>query len=102
MQPQLQRVEIEPARARDHDLPVQHAAARQLRAHRLQELGVVAGQRLLVAALEIHLVLVAKHQGPEAVPLGLEDPVVAGRQLADALGEHRQDRGRDGQAHAAC
>ena len=64
----------------------------QLRQQRLDQLGEVAVERLLVAALDQDLVAVAEDERAKAVPLGLEDPAVPGGQLADALGEHRQDR----------
>ena len=46
----------------------------QLRAQRLDELGEVAVERLLVAALDEDLVAVAEDQHAKAVPLRLEDP----------------------------
>ena len=61
----------------DHHLAVEHAALRELGAERVAELGEVAVQRLQVAALREHLVAVAEDEGPEAVPLGLEQPAVA-------------------------
>ena len=97
---QLQRLEVERVAARDDDLAVEHAALGQLRLQRLEQLREVAVERLLVAALDEQLVAVAKDQRAEAVPLRLEDPAVAGGQLADALGEHRQDRRIAGQVHA--
>jgi hypothetical protein len=38
---QLQRLEIEPAGAHDHDLAIEHAALRQLHPQRLDQLRVV-------------------------------------------------------------
>jgi hypothetical protein len=38
------------------------------------------------------MVAVAKDDGAKAVPLGLEEPAVAGRQLAGELGQHGLDR----------
>ena len=43
---QQQRREVEPVRARDHDLAVEHRARRQRRAQRRLQLGEVAAQRL--------------------------------------------------------
>jgi hypothetical protein len=96
----LERLEVEAVRAGDHELAVEHAARRQLRAERLAQLGEVAVERLLVAALEQQLVAVAEHEHAEAVPLRLEDPARAVGQRVDALGEHRQDRRVDGELHA--
>ena len=102
MKPQLQRVEIEPAVLGDHDLAIEHAAVRQLRAQRLEQLGKVAVQRFLVAALDQDLVAVAEDQRAKSVPLRFEDPVFACRQFIHALGEHRQHRRVDGKIHASC
>ncbi len=85
---QEQRVEVEPVLARDHDLAVQHATIGKLLTERRRELGEVAVQGLEVPALGEHLVAVAKDQGPEAVPLGLEEPRVGRRQFARELGQH--------------
>ena len=68
---QLQRVEVEPAVVRDHELAVEHDLVGKLREQRLAQLGEVAQQRLLVAALEIEVVAVAEHDAAEAVPLRL-------------------------------
>ena len=69
----------------------------------VDQLGEVALERLLVAALDVDLVAVAKDERAKAVPLRLEQPAVAVGQVGDALGEHRRNRRRDGQAHhAAC
>src|SRR5262245_12007028 len=97
---QLQRLEVESAVPRDHDLAVEHAAPRELRLERLAELREVAVERLLVAALQQELVAVAEDDHPESVPLRLEDPARAVRQLADAPGEHRQHGRADGELHA--
>src|SRR5438874_4717340 len=63
---QLQRLEIEPAGAHNHDLAVEHAALRQLHPQRLDQLGVVAAEPLLIAALDKELVRITKNQRPEA------------------------------------
>ena len=68
-------------------------------AQRLEQLGKVAVQRLLVAALDQDLVAVAKDQRAKAIPLRFEDPVAACRQFADSLGEHRQNRRVHGKMH---
>ena len=94
-----QRVEVEPALARDHHLTVQHEARVRLRqgSQRLLQLGEVAVQRLEVARLDVDLLTVAIHQGPEPIPLGLEDPPRCGRDLGGRLGEHRFDGGLYGE-----
>jgi hypothetical protein len=99
MQPQLERIEVERRALRDHELAVEHAALRQLCQEDVDDLGEVSIQRLLVAALDEDLVPVAEHEDAEAVPLRLEDPLVAAGQLADALGEHRVHRRIDREVH---
>ena len=69
---ELERVEVEPVRRRDHELAVEHDLGGQLFEQRLAQLGEVAQQRLLVAALEIEVVAVAEQDAAEAVPLRLE------------------------------
>src|SRR5581483_4699192 len=101
MNPLLQRVELERAVLYDDDLAVEHAARRQLRAQRVDQLGKVAVERFLVAALNQNFVAVAKHQCAKPVPLRLEDPAVARGQFGETLGEHRQDRRVHGKAHAS-
>jgi hypothetical protein len=94
---QQQRLEVERAVAGDDHLAVDDAALRQRGLERLGQLGKVAIERLEVARLREHLVAVAEHDRPEAVPLGLEQPAVGVGQGIDRLGEHGFDRGRDGQ-----
>ena len=96
---QLQRLEIEHAGAHNHDLAVEHAALRQLHPQRLDQLRVVAAERLLIAALDEDLVRITKNQCPEAIPLWLEEPPLAIRQSVGRFGEHRQDRRVDGEMH---
>ena len=85
MQPELERHEIESAFARDHDLAVEHTSLRQLRLERFDQLREIAVERLLVAALDEHLVAVAEDERAKAVPLGLEDPSLARGKLAHAV-----------------
>ena len=59
---------------------------------RLDHLGEVAGQRLLVAAGQLHLVAVAEDDAAEAVPLGLVEQTSPLGDLLDRLGEHRAER----------
>ena len=101
VQAHLQRVEVEPARAHDHDLAVHHAALGQARPKEGLELGEVAVERLQVAALDVEPVAVAEHERAEAVPLRLEEPAVTRGQLGGELGEHRLDRRLDGEARVA-
>src|SRR5215204_1969747 len=102
MKAHLQRLEIERAVAGDHDLAVEHAALRQLGLERGDELGEVAVERLLIAALNEHLVAVAEDDRAKAVPFGLEHPLVADGKLAHILGEHGKDWRIDGKLHASA
>jgi hypothetical protein len=88
VKPQLKRLEVEPAVAGDDDLTIEHAAAGQLCLQWINQLGEVSIQRFLVAALNEDLVAVAEDERAKAIPLGLEDPSLAWRELAHALGEH--------------
>src|SRR6516164_11484383 len=99
MQPQLQQIEIEAARCNDNDFPVEYATRGQRLLQGLKQIGEVAVQRLLIAALDVDFVAVAKDQGSESIPLGLEDPVVSGGQLVNPLGEHGQNRRIYGKIH---
>src|SRR3954471_7607321 len=99
MQPQLQQVEVQSLLGCDDDLSIENASLWQLRLERLDQLGEVSIERLLVPALNEHLVAVAEDERAKPIPLGLEDPAVARRQLADALRQHRQDRRIDGEVH---
>ncbi len=99
MDPQLQRVEVERAVPRDHDLAVEDAASRKLRRQRFEELGEVAVERLFVPALDQELVPVSKHQHAKPVPLGFEEESVAFGQSTDALGEHGKKRRTNYELH---
>src|SRR6059058_2270967 len=55
---QLERVEVEPAPARDHDLAVDHAARGEARAQLSFELREVSVERPQVAALEVEPVAI--------------------------------------------
>ena len=78
----LQRLEVERvALGVGHDhLAVDHRPLREVGQHRRDDLGEVAGHRLLVAAADLDLVAVPEDDRPEAVPLRLVD--LAGRDLA--------------------
>jgi hypothetical protein len=94
MQPQLERVEVEPGRGRDDDLPIDHAVRREPLEQGVVQLGEVAVQRPQVAALDVDVRCPPKDDGPEAVPLRL---VQEGALRRDRLGqccEHRRDGGR--------
>ncbi len=97
MQPHLQGVEIETPRRGDHDLAVHHAALGQPLQQRLVQLREITVQRLEVAALNVEVGGAAKDDRAEAVPLGLEEKVAVGRQVLRQRGEHRRDRGREGE-----
>src|SRR5690349_11550880 len=97
---QLQRVEVETARRRDHQLAVEHDLGRQLLEHRLEQLGEVTHQRLLVPALEVEVVAVTEQHATEAVPLRLEQEIRRRRHVAGQLREHRLERRSNGQRHA--
>ncbi len=77
MQPQLQLIEIEAVIMSDHDFAIQHTLRRQSRKQRVHKFGEVPVQGLLVAALNEKLIPVAEDKRPEAIPLGLKDPVAA-------------------------
>jgi hypothetical protein len=87
---ELERFEVQSTGSHDHDLSIQHAALRNLRLQRLEQLGIIAGERLLVPALDEDLLAVAEHERAKTVPFRLENPAVAGRQLTHRLGEHGQ------------
>ena len=95
MQPQLQRVEVEPFRRRDHDLAVDDAVGRKSGEQRVVQLGEVAIERPQVAALHEQVACPAKHDRPEAVPFRLEKKRALFRQHVRQLREHGLDRGRD-------
>ena len=100
MKTQLERLELETARTRDHELPVDDASLRKLGFHHLHELRKVAIERLRVAALNQHLVPVAKNERAKAVPLRLENPVAARRELEGPFREHREEWRIDGKPHS--
>src|SRR5438045_39761 len=73
---QLQSVEVEASLVRNDELTVEDDALGKLREQRLAQLGEVAEQGPLVAALKIEIVAVAEHEASEAVPLRLVQHVV--------------------------
>ena len=68
MQPHLQRVEVEAARRRDHDLAVDDAAVRQAGEQRVVQLGKVAIERPQVAALDEQLARRRERRSRESRP----------------------------------
>ena len=97
---QQQRLEVERRRRAAITIsPSRTQRSGQRGPERLGQLGEVAVERLEVAALDVDLVAVAEDERAEAVPLRLEQPAVAGRQAVGRLGEHRLERGLEGQAH---
>ena len=101
MDPLQQRVEVQAAAiAVGHDdLAVDDAPVGEPLAKGFEELGEVAVERLLVAARELDVVAVAEHDAAKAVPLRLEQPAVARRNLARELRQHRLDRRGQRQRH---
>ena len=94
-----EQVEVEAVLARPHhdDLAVDDAPVGQVGQRGLDDLGEVAGHRLLVAAADLDQVAGAEDDRAEAVPLRLEADVLAleGRDALDRLGEHRRHRRHD-------
>jgi hypothetical protein len=99
MDAELERVEIEMAAVGDDEFTVEDAVGGELGAEGVEELGEIAVEGFLVAALDEDFVAVFEDEGSEAIPLGLEDPVTGGGDFGDALGEHGQDGRIDGQVH---
>ena len=70
-----------PSRSATTISPSITARGREVRQHRLDDLGEVAGHRPFVAAADLHLVAVAEDDRPESVPLGLVELVRPGSSL---------------------
>src|SRR5262249_31244793 len=98
----LQRLEVEPACGCDHELAVDHAARGQALAKDRLELREVTIERLQITALDVEPLAIAKHDGSKPVPLRLEEPPVASRQLRCELRKHRLDRRVDGEVCDPC
>jgi hypothetical protein len=101
VEPELERLELEPVGAGNDDFAIEHTPARELRLEGLDEIREVAIQRLLVTTLKEELAPVPEDQHPETVPLGLEDPARSFGDLADALGQHGQERRGYRKVHTA-
>ena len=97
MEAKLERLEVEPVLSDDDDLAVDHAAVRQRAQERLVEFRKIAVERPQVPALDEDGRVAAKDDGAKPVPLRLVEPAAAGGEFLDQLGEHRLDRGRDGE-----
>ncbi len=95
MQPQLQRVEVEPLRRGNHDLPVDDAPGRKPLAEDRMEIGKIAVERPQIAALDVDVRRLAEDEGAEAIPFRLVEKALALRQRVSHLGQHRLDRRRD-------
>ena len=92
MEAKLQGIEVEPFGGGDDDLAIDHALLGQPLEQRVVELGEVPVERLRVSALDVEVVVVpAIHDGPEPVPLGLEQEITIGGQGVRERGEHRLD-----------
>jgi hypothetical protein len=95
MEPELQRVKIQPLRGRNHDLAVHHAVPGQLLYQRVVQFRKVAIERPGIAALDVNVVRAAKHNGTKPVPLGLVQIGARLRELVRELRQHRLDRRRE-------
>src|ERR1700722_7939692 len=100
MDAELERIEVKTAGPGDDDLAVEHAAGGELLEEWFEEFGEVASERLLVAALDQQLIMIAEDERAKAVPLGLEDPGIAFGDIVDPFGEHGKDRRWNGKMHA--
>ena len=81
----------------NHDqLAVDHEALTRQRQHLRDHLREVAVHRPPVATLEVHVVAVAEHDRAKPVPLRLEPPAVAVRQVLRGLRELGCDGGLEG------
>src|SRR5262245_28787747 len=101
MEPQLERIEVEPPRRGDHNLAVDDGSFRKPVDKRLMQLGEVTIQRTQIAALNVDVALGAEDNRSKAVPLGLEDEAAAGRQRICQLGQHRLNWWSKGLVHTS-
>src|SRR5690349_18854869 len=95
MQAQLQRIEVKATSTDDHDLAIDHAAARQFLEKRLMQLRKVAVERTQVATLDEHVVLAAKDDRAKSIPFRLEQQSFRGRKRFCKLCQHGFDGRRD-------
>src|SRR5688572_17988217 len=99
MNPQLERIEIQPIVLDDDNFPVQNTLIGQRHVQRTDQLREVTVKGSLITALEVNVVVIAKHDRTKAVPLGFEDPPFAWRQDSNTLCKHRLNRRVDRQIH---
>ena len=99
MQPQLQRIEVQPLRRRDDDLTVDHAAGGNAFEKRVVQLGKVPVEGSKIAALDVDIGCRAEDDRAESIPLRLVEELPFGRQIIRELGQHRLDRRLDGSTH---
>src|SRR4029453_9602531 len=92
MEPKLERIEVEAALGYDHDLTVDHAAARQPLDQGIVQVGKVPVEWPQVPALNIDISAVPEDDRAEAVPFGLEEERSGLRQYVRQPGEHGLDR----------
>src|SRR5207245_4790012 len=92
MDPQEERLEVEPVLARDDDLAVEDAALWERGAKGRLELGEVPIERPQVATLDVDLVPVSEDERSETVPFRLEGPDVPFGKRFRKLGQHPLDR----------
>ena len=99
MDAQLERPEIEPVRAHDHDFAVEHHRPGQQPRQLLFEVREVAAQRLQVARLQVQLRAIEEQDAAEPVPLRLVQPALALGDGRAELGKHGRDGGLEGEWH---
>ena len=84
-------VEVGARAGEDHDLAIEHHSLGLDPLQVRHEFGKVAGQRLLIAAVDHDLVAVFERDRAETVPLGLVLPGVAAGQFGLDLRLHRAE-----------
>src|SRR5919198_150282 len=95
MQPELEKIEIEPARRGDDDLTVDDRTIGDVGEEGVVQLGKVSIERPEIAALDEDLGLAAKHDCAKSIPLRLVQITAVRRKIVRKLREHRLDRRRD-------
>src|SRR3954469_21366815 len=91
MQPQLQRIEVESGGTDDHDLAIDHAAARQLLEQSVVQFREIAVERTQITTLDEHVVLATKDDGAKSIPFRLEQERAGSGKLVRQLREHGFD-----------
>src|SRR3954451_12095135 len=95
MQPQLQRIEVESGGTDDHDLAIDHAAARQLLEQSVVQFREITVERTQIATLNERVVLATKDDGAKSIPFRLEQKCPGRGKLVRQLREHGLDGRRD-------